>query len=310
MPVGKPLEVAWPLVLLALCVLVTVWISSGAATTTPKNDVLQLGAALLHPKHISLGENEEGIEEFTLQTALHASSLPTLPKTRDLWSDAAVQKVPVLNQGQWGSCTGQALSYAWQQAVLRSSSAASWFLPSRCFFYAESRVILGDTDLAGDDGSTISATAAALAQRGALPETQYPYTWTNISRIPPDAIRAAALSRRRGVRKVRFTLSIASNVANFKAELAAGRLVMIGILVFASWMESVAAMSTGRIPQPRANDQCVGGHAIALSGWDDANRVFTFRNSWGSRVGKNGVFQIPWDYVCNPSLAGDAWVVL
>jgi C1A family cysteine protease len=85
---------------------------------------------------------------------------------------------------------------------------------------------------------------------------------------------------------------------------------MMGILVFASWMESAAAMASGKIPQPRARDQIVGGHAIALSGWDDASRVFTFRNSWGSRVGKNGVFQIPYDYVCNPNYAGDAWVVV
>jgi len=309
---GVSFEVLWGITLLAICVLLTLWLAMGSASSPPKQPVLMFGAALLHPRHISLGVNEEGIEEFTLHSALHASAAPVLPPKRDLWQDAVVRKVPVLNQGQWGSCVGHAVSYAWQNAVLRSpnSNAASmWFLPSRCFLYAESRLILGDTDLAGDDGSTMHAGAAALSQRGVLPESQYPYSWTNISRAPPSSVRAAAASRRRATRKVRFTLSTSTNVTNFKAELAAGRLVMIGILVFASWMESSAAMSSGRIPFPRVQDQCVGGHAIALSGWDDASRVFTFRNSWGNRVGKSGAFSIPYDYVCNPNFAGDAWVV-
>ena len=304
-------EAVWCVTLIVVCALLTLWLSLGAASSPPKQPILTFGAALLHPRHILLGIQEEGIDEFTLQTALHASSAPALPRSRDLWKDALVSRVPVLNQGQWGSCVGHALSYAWQNAVLRSpNSNTLWFLPSRCFVYAESRVILGDTDLAGDDGSTMQATAAALSQRGILPESQYPYTWTNISRVPPAEIRAAAASRRRATRKVRFTLSVNSNVANIKAEIAAGRILMMGILVFASWMESAAAMASGKIPQPRARDQIVGGHAIALSGWDDASRVFTFRNSWGSRVGKNGVFQIPYDYVCNPNYAGDAWVVV
>ncbi len=296
--------------MLLLAAVLTAWLFSGAPVAPPRGGgVVTLSAALLHPRHILLGANEDGIEEFTLQQSLMLSTSALLPRKRDLWTDIQVRRVPVLNQGQWGSCTGHAISYAWQNSILRTN-ASRYFLPSRCYFYAQSRILLGDQDLSGDDGSTMHATAQALSQRGAVEETKYPYTWTNISRSPPESIVALARPRRRRVEKVRFTLSIPTNIQAFKAQLAMNRLVMIGILVFSSWMESAAAMSSGKIPIPLQRDQCVGGHAIALSGWDDTLRVFTFRNSWGHNVGKGGVFQIPYDYVCNPRLAGDAWVVL
>jgi len=253
--------------------------------------------------HITLGVHnplEAEPEPMLLGSAL-------LPATKNLWSDPIMSRVLVDNQGSFGACTAHALSYCWQQARLRANAA--WYRPSRCFWYAESRMFLNDFKFAKDNGSTIEATARALSTRGCVAETQWPYEATNIGRAPTPTIRNQALVNKQPTRQLNFGLNTSTNVRVLKTELNEGRCVMIGILVYQSFM-SQAAMRTGNIPQPNKRSEILlGGHAIAISGWDDTQSVFTFRNSWGPSVGKGGSFAIPYNYVCNPTLAGDAWVV-
>ena len=44
-------------------------------------------------------------------------------------------------------------------------------------------------------------------------------------------------------------------------------------------------------------------------GYDDATQCFTFRNSWGVKVGDNGYFYMPYAYLTNTSLASDLWTI-
>ncbi len=39
-------------------------------------------------------------------------------------------------------------------------------------------------------------------------------------------------------------------------------------------------------------------------------QLFRVRNSWGVNWGMNGDFYIPFDYLMNPDLAEDFWVLL
>lgn len=230
------------------------------------------------------------------------------PATKDLWSEAIARTIPVDDQGQFGSCTAHALSYSWQQAIMRSNEA--FFRPSRTFWYAESRRRLGDTNYRADNGSTIRDTAWVLSNVGAIAETLYAYNATNINRAVPPAILTSASGRMRATRQVSFTTNVNTNITNFKAEINAGRLIMIGVLVYSTFMSS-STLKSGKIPVPNVRrERLLGGHAIALSGWNDATRTFSFRNSWGPNVGQRGLFTIPYSYVCNGTLAGDAWVII
>jgi C1A family cysteine protease len=104
-------------------------------------------------------------------------------------------------------------------------------------------------------------------------------------------------------------LNIFNNLLNIKTQLNNGRCVMLGIMVYSSFMTNTA-LRTGVIPIPNPRtERLLGGHAIALSGWNDDTKRFSFRNSWGTRVGNQGTFTIPYDYICNPNLSGDAWYV-
>ncbi|WP_235430317.1 hypothetical protein [Xanthomonas sp. MUS 060] len=37
--------------------------------------------------------------------------------------------------------------------------------------------------------------------------------------------------------------------------------------------------------------------------------MFRIRNSWGGELGDKGYFLIPYDYLLNPQLAADFWVI-
>jgi C1A family cysteine protease len=48
---------------------------------------------------------------------------------------------------------------------------------------------------------------------------------------------------------------------------------------------------------------------VVIVGYDVAAKTVTCRNSWGSGWGMKGYFTMPFDYVLNPDLAEDFWVV-
>lgn len=76
---------------------------------------------------------------------------------------------------------------------------------------------------------------------------------------------------------------------------------------------------------PGKKEQVVGGHAIAVIGYDFdfynnpvfkksglsraqvSNEMFEIRNSWGAAWGDKGNFWMPVAYLCNKNLADDAW---
>jgi C1A family cysteine protease len=60
---------------------------------------------------------------------------------------------------------------------------------------------------------------------------------------------------------------------------------------------------------PAKTEKSLGGHAVLIVGYDDAKRQFRVRNSWGPSWGLKGYFLMPYDYVVNPNLASDFWVL-
>jgi len=85
--------------------------------------------------------------------------------------------------------------------------------------------------------------------------------------------------------------------------------VIAGIQIYSSF-ESDETAKTGIVPLPdTAREQLLGGHAIMLVGYDDAQKSFIVRNSWGTTWGNRGYCLMPCDYLTNPSLTGDLWMI-
>jgi C1A family cysteine protease len=241
--------------------------------------------------------------------ATELQSRNVLPTVVNLWSRRGANLISVDDQGPYGSCTAHAMRYAWRLWKNRTNAAAVPAAPSRTFWYAESRGILREK-LHLDRGSTNAASVLALRNVGMVLESAWPYTRENIFRAPLASVRHSALSNRSSQPVAfRFFQSTANTITGLRSALSQGKSILLAVLVYSSFMDR-RTMQTGQIPMPNTRrERLLGGHAITLTGYDFNRAVFTFRNSWGSRVGRNGEFEIPFAYVASPSLAGDAWVV-
>lgn len=292
--------------LIAVSILASVQATNVTQALAQSSDVPQVKFI---PAHRMRTAEKSGPLLPSLPESESRSRALALPPVVNLWSRSGANHIGVDDQGQFGSCTAHAMRYAWRLWRNRLSPSTIPPLPSRCFWYAESRLYLGDRNLSADWGSTNYATVWALANKGMIAESSWPYTQKNIRTIPSAQVRSAALAGRSSIsQQLSYYASTQDTITAYRTALSQGKAVIMGIMVYSSFMTS-AVMRTGRIPMPRRGERLLGGHAIAITGYDFNRAVFTFRNSWGARVGVNGSFEIPFAYVASPSLSGDAWIV-
>jgi C1A family cysteine protease len=214
--------------------------------------------------------------------------------------DMRPQCPPVLNQGQLGSCTANAIASAYEFDQMKQKVAAP-FVPSRLFIYYNERVL--ENSVAQDSGATIRDSVKAVTKWGAPPETLWPYQITKFTIKPP----APAYKAGKAHEAVKYQ-RVAQTLVGIKTALAGGFPVAYGFSVYESF-ETPQVAKTGIVPMPAASEKLLGGHANMLVGYDDSTNRFLSKNSWGSAWGMAGYFTIPYDYLTNPKLAQDFWVV-
>jgi C1A family cysteine protease len=229
---------------------------------------------------------------------LYAASpevLSALPSQVDL----RAQCPPVYDQGQLGSCTANAIAAAIQFDQIKQKIPA--FIPSRLFIYYNERVIEGT--VASDSGAQIRDGIKSVAHIGACPETEWPYDIEKFADRPtPVCFTDAAKTESSSYRRLSPTL------AQLKGCLASGFPFVFGITVYDSF-ESPDVAKTGHVPMPGNGDKPIGGHAILAVGYDDTNRWFLIRNSWGTKWGMDGYFTLPYEYATSSQLSSDFWTI-
>lgn len=208
---------------------------------------------------------------------------------------------PVLDQSTLGSCSANATSNALRFLLHKEHSQE--FQPSRLFIYYYSRFLEGTVDQ--DSGAELRDVMKAVKTHSACSEEILPYDITKFTNVPSKEAIAAANQHLKGI----SYLSVQQNLNSIKSALAKGFPIIFGVQVYSSF-ESDTSIKTGVIPVPNTTSETLlGGHAILLVACDDNKKMFTFLNSWGTEVGVKGFFTIPYDYVLNPELASDFWVV-
>lgn len=53
----------------------------------------------------------------------------------------------------------------------------------------------------------------------------------------------------------------------------------------------------------------LGGHALMLTGFNDATKYFTVRNSWGNFLGNKVYYYLLYNYVTNPAITYELYSV-
>jgi C1A family cysteine protease len=83
---------------------------------------------------------------------------------------------------------------------------------------------------------------------------------------------------------------------------------VFGFTVYSSF-ESAAVVRSGILNMPTRYDQVVGGHAVMAVGYNDTQRRFIIRNSWGTDWGQKGYFTMPYEYLVSRNLSDDFWTI-
>jgi C1A family cysteine protease len=217
-----------------------------------------------------------------------------LPKSVDLRS----QMPAVVDQGNLGSCTANAIAGAFQYSQIKQQIEV--FPPSRLFVYYNERLLEGTVNQ--DAGAYIRDGIKTLKTYGVCPETLWPYIISQFKVKPSDAAYTQA--------QLHTALSyyrVNTTATDVKTALAAGFPVIVGFTVYNSFL-SYATSLTGIMQMPKPRERILGGHAVLIVGYNDAKQQFIVRNSWGTSWGVKGHFFMPYAYV-TPSLTSDFWAV-
>ena len=206
------------------------------------------------------------------------------------------------DQGELGSCTGNALAGALQYDALVQGAPLKEG-PSRLFIYYGERLIEGTVK--SDSGAQIRDGIKVVA-KGVPAESAWPYDITQFAKAPSKtAYDAAATDIALSYKR----LSRDSKLTQFRAALGVdGRPFAFGFTVYQSF-ETDSVAQTGVVPMPASSEAVLGGHAVLAVGYDDIKQLVKVRNSWGMGWGDKGHFYLPYAYFTTRGLSSDFWTI-
>lgn len=202
------------------------------------------------------------------------------------------------NQGNLGSCTGQAIAGAIELLNKRNRKPTD---VSRLFIYYYERLLLGTVNY--DSGAYIRDGIKATNHYGASLESLWPHDISKFRQEPILEAKTDALNRK---------VTRYERVTNFNQcidALTNGYPIIMGFHVYSSFMSACVA-KTGVMPYPNTKrERLLGGHAVLLVGYNKRESVFIARNSWGTNWGERGYFYMPFNVVTNTSMSSDYWII-
>ena len=202
----------------------------------------------------------------------------------------------VENQGRLGSCTANAL--AGNIEFLDNKTDLAYTNVSRLFIYYNERVL--EKTVAADSGAMLRDGIKTLHKQGVCSESAWPYQIKNFAKKPSFNLYEEAQGHciesyhRLTTHSDRLTC------------LGEGFPFVFGFAVYESF-ESAETARTGMASMPKKSERMLGGHAVLAVGFDQQDKRFIVRNSWGTSWGMNGYFTMPFEYL--DQLADDFWTI-
>ena len=211
----------------------------------------------------------------------------------------------VYDQGQLGSCTGNAIGAAIQfERIKQKLKSATSLVPSRLFIYYNERTI--ERTVSQDSGAQIRDGIKSVAAQGTCFESgpnSWPYDIKEFAKQPPKAAFDLALNN-----QIISYSRLVSTLNQLKGCLGSGYPFVFGFTVYESF-EGPDVARTGLVPMPKSSEKTLGGHAVMAVGYDDSSQNFIVRNSWGTDWGQKGYFMMPYAYLTETNLSDDFWTI-
>jgi len=229
------------------------------------------GRGSVSPFGLAPGGHDATIEVTEADFSTQAN-LPTYFDWRS--NDGKDFTSPVRNQARCGSCVAFAALGALETQLNVTGGKATLDLD------------LSEQDLFSriggcDSGSMPFMATSTLKSSGVPDESCFPYA---SGRLGEDQDSDLAC-KDRGSRVIKITGSRSVSASEAKAALQNGPL-MTTMTVYEDFM-----LYTGGVYEYVAGD-ALGGHAVTIVGYDDANQAWIVRNSWGENWGEHGYFRI------------------
>jgi C1A family cysteine protease len=190
----------------------------------------------------------------------------------------------VKNQGNIGSCG----SFAAINGLEFLDKKRADLSENNLYFKVRQKDYMNTFPL--DSGSNGRNLMKVLNKEGAILEAFYPYdvlTYNNGSKA-----NASFLSYVGKFWRVNKYESL-SDILSIKKALSDDKPVWLGISVQEDWFVYDSFSDPLAYDPSKAS---IGGHAIALVGYDDSLKSFKFVNSWGNNWGEDGFGWITYDY--------------
>ncbi len=208
---------------------------------------------------------------------------------------------PVRDQKSRGTCVAHACA-AVREYLLGPDASTAGDLSEQFLYWA-----CKERDKWPGEGTWIKVAMEVLQAQGVCPEPIWPYNPNKVAGnegqgpAPADAAEAAT-----AFKITQGDLLQARWVSAMKETLAAGKPVAFAVPVYRYWLTE-PAKSTGDLRMPLANEPSIGGHAMAIVGYQDDPSVpgggfFMIRNSWGetwaskSALGA-GYARLPYEFI-------------
>jgi C1A family cysteine protease len=197
------------------------------------------------------------------------------------------------------SCSSNAVAAAVEFDLIREKHSRVIF-PSRLFLFYNSRAL--ENRERWDDGVYIRDAVKAVAIHGDCPESLWPYVEKKYATRPPKKCYERAL-RYRAVKYYRLH----RNLADMQSCLASGYPFVFGFLAHERFGST--AKKTGVLEMPSPREGVIGSHAVLAVGYEESQRRFIVRNSWGPNFGLKGYFTMPYGYLMKEDLSADFWTI-
>ena len=235
--------------------------------------------------------------------------LPDIPDKRDLLYSAIKPRIKLLPkvdlrkncsqieyQGRLGSCTSCAL--AGNIEYLDNLPDSDYTDVSRLFIYYNERELEGTVDY--DAGASLRDGIKTLKKTGYCWEKTWPYKIALFGQKPPQ--RCYAEAKQHCIQSYHRINSLQEMLVC----LSQGFPFVFGFTVYESF-ESSAVKRSGIVNMPKKGERVLGGHAVLAIGYNQKDKRFLVRNSWGRHWGKAGYFTMPFEYL--ETLAADFWTI-